>query len=177
MCLVYIHKCILCVCLFVSRGHVYACVLCMGGHSVCMWVYMCVQVCVCTRTYVLNMCVVLCMYRWTCVCSHIYIGLGMGQFNGGSFGIRQGFNFELYYNLLAVWALLLTNMVSSSPKGDNGFLIGLGWGLIAMKQILPWHTVSAQQVVYSHYYDYHHHHHHRSCIILFPGCVAFILPL
>lgn len=86
---VYVHVCLspgdmcLCICVCIWWWSIGVSVLVYS--NVCVCVYTCVRVlnvCVCV-------CVVLCMHRWTCMCSHIYAGLGMGWFNGKSFGIRQ----------------------------------------------------------------------------------------
>lgn len=83
---VYVHMQHVCVWLHVSYVYVslggvrvHMCIVCAGGHFVCTYV--------CSNTeytcmYMVSMhmciCVVLCLYRWTCMHSHMYIGLGMG---------------------------------------------------------------------------------------------------
>lgn len=96
-------RCTCSACLAVCITQMFMCMfVCLQGTCVCAYVYVwvvnwcecaCVFKCVCMYVHmcmcVEHVCVVLCMHRWTCMCSHIYAGLGMGRFNGKSFGIRQ----------------------------------------------------------------------------------------
>lgn len=70
------------------HANVWPCVsVCLGGMCVGLGDHLHAYTCACVFKYVCthvrygeHVCVFVwpCVYRWTCMCSHMYIGLGMG---------------------------------------------------------------------------------------------------